>query len=105
MEAYTVGYRPTYDDSLAGEDPPTKLGRTGDYQGGWVWRNAQEAQHFLGSAHFRRAFPARDPGTFGVYVLELPGSWEQCVGQDPDPGDGVHRLLQDARILRRAVLS
>lgn len=103
--AYTVGSTSVYEEQLKrGEFK--KLGRTGDYAGGWVWKDAEEAHAFLKSAAFRYEFNAlRSPEEFSVYLLELPGSWQECVSAEPDPSDGVHRLLVDARVVRRAVLS
>lgn len=104
-EAYTVGYAKSYDEALARpteENPNTKLGRRTDYGGGWVWRTPEEAATFLTTDGFARAFPGRDPKEFSVYRLELPAGWEIDVSSVPHPGDGVHRLLNDARIMGKA---
>jgi len=33
--------------------------------------------------------------------LALPAPWDVAVNQEPDAVDGVHRLIADARIVRK----
>ena len=97
-EAFTVGYAKSYDEALS-KGTPEKLGRRDDYDGGWIWRTPEEARTFLTTATFAETFRNRDPAEFSVYRLELPTGWEIDVSEAPH-SDGVHRLLNDARIIK-----
>jgi hypothetical protein len=99
--AYTIGRTSSYDEALATEPKVTKTGRRDDYSGGWVWKTQQEAEAFRHTPEFRAAFPQARPDEFSCYVLELPEPWERAVSQVPG-ADGVHNILVDARILRKA---
>jgi len=96
-QAFTIGSQSSYDRALAESDPVTKLGvRPEDdppYEGGWVWRTAEDALAFI--QHNALPFKA------AVYVLELPTGWNTDVSPEPHPSDGVHRLLHDALITGR----
>lgn len=99
--AYTIGNQRGYDrdltapDVVAGERKVSKLGQRLDedppYPGGWVWRTQDEAQAFVDNTEL--SFPAK------VYGVRLPESWAQDVSPEPDPEDGVRRLLHDAELL------
>jgi hypothetical protein len=94
--AYTVGNATAYNSYLASDRNCCKRGicQLPDgswYGGGWVWRTADEAAEFL--------YRAPDCQGFAVYGLVLPLGWDVDVSPQPDPEDGVHRLLHDARIL------
>lgn len=103
--AYTLGYAAGYDAALFESQtkpfrgPPQKLGYRADYGGGWVWKTSQEAFEFLFSDGFAKAFPDREPAEFAVYTLLLPHRWDRDTSGPED--DGVHRLVNDARILGR----
>lgn len=92
MTAFTIGNRKSYDQALAEDPEVTKLGAFDDYEGGWVWSTAAAAGTFMEGASL--------PWEGAVYELELPTGWEVDVSLGTAP-DGVHRLLNDARILRR----
>jgi hypothetical protein len=96
--AFTVGRTTRYDESI--RTNPMKTGRHDDYLGGWVWSTPAEAQLFLDSGRIEQVSELRDPATFSVYELELPTGWAEDVTAAPEV-DGVHRLLHDARILRK----
>ncbi len=97
--AFTVGRAASYDAYLQDDPAPAKCGAYEGYDGGWVWRTEEQAQAFLASEAFARAFdlPASE---FGVYRLELPTDWAFDVSASPHWSDGVHRLLNDARIVQ-----
>jgi hypothetical protein len=108
--AFTLGYIKSYDETLANGDKPggtkpLKLGRMDNYDGGWVWLSAEKAERFRLSPGFAKAFPDRDPDTFGVYRLELPNGWLTDVSAEPHESDGVHRLLNDAPLVGREVIT
>ncbi len=92
--AFTIGNRSSYDRALT-EGPVSKLGRSADYEGGWVWRTSEEAQAFIDKQGAALGFLA------SVYELKLPSGWDKDVSQEPSPDDGVHRLLHDALITNR----
>lgn len=96
--AYTIGAEKSYDLALTEENPVRKLGvRPYDeppYGGGWVWRTAEDARAFIASQKVPLWFiPA-------VYELLLPTKWSVDVSKDVAE-DGVHRLLNDAIIVRK----
>ena len=95
--AFTIGNQKGYDHDLATKDRNIKLGCRPEscppYEGGWVWRTAQEAHEFIAKTEL--------PFIAAVYALELPHGWHEDVSPTPHPSDGVHRLLNDAAILHR----
>jgi hypothetical protein len=99
-QAFTVGRTSQYDKSLVKEPNPTKLGRTDDYGGGWIWLESSVAQNFIDSGQIAEQFPDYKDHGFSVYELELPTNREIDVTKEPDL-DGVLRLLHDARIVRK----
>jgi hypothetical protein len=96
--AYTIGNVHSYDKALT-EPDTVKIGARLDeeppYAGGCVWRTAEEATAFIQEHGSELGFDA------AVYGLLLPTGWEVDVSPEPDPTDGVHRLLHDARILAK----
>lgn len=100
--AYTVGAERSYDEALSAGGSPSKLGKSHDgYGGGWVWRSENDARAFIGSAEFCASFARATPPLCAVYELALPAPWEAAVSQEPEAADGVHRLIVDARIVRK----
>jgi hypothetical protein len=95
--AYTIGYTKNYDKALA-ENERNKLGKNGDYPGGWVWKTAEEALKFIKDEMLTTASPNWNPADFSVYTLELPNGWDEDVSAEPGE-DGVHNLLHDATIV------
>lgn len=96
--AFTIGNEAAYDRALAGAEPPYKVGARPDidppYEGGWVWRTPGDAAGFVLCQGDALGFAA------AVYEVELASGWDADVS--PEPGDdGVHRLLVDARIIRK----
>ena len=102
--AFTLGNTSGYDRLLAEQPVTTKIGLRDNYLGGWVWRTEAEARAFLQSDLFG-AGTDRDPRKYSVYLLDLPGPWEECCSPTPDPSDGVHRLWKDAPLVRKVVPS
>jgi hypothetical protein len=82
--AYTIGHTKSYNQALK-EDPNDcfKVGRTFDYQGGWVWKTKEEAQAFIVSEDFLKVdwgdCKPRDPKNFSVYGLVLANGWDKDV--------------------------
>lgn len=98
--AFTIGNHIGYDrdllspDVVAGERVVNKMGRHPEwdepYGGGWIWRTREAAQAFIDNTEL--SFPAK------VYGVKLAGGWEHDVSPEPDPEDGVHRLLVDSEL-------
>lgn len=97
---FTVGRAANYDAWLRDSPAPAKCGAYEGYDGGWIWRTAAQAQAFLASEPFARAFDL-PPSEFSIYRLELLSGWAFDVSASPHPSDGVHRLLNDAPIVER----
>ncbi len=101
--AFTVGRTTSYEETL-GQPNAKKLGLRLDwdppYHGGWVWRTKEEAQKFLDSGRIEEVSDLKDPATFSVYGLLLPNGWDTDVSKEPDPSDGVYRLLNDATYVK-----
>lgn len=98
--AYTLGHTKSYDQVLI-DDPENcrKIGKTADYEGGWVWQTVADARKFLWSEDFLRVdwgddIP-RPPEKFSVYKILLPNGWELDTTTIPGR-DGVHHLLVDS---------
>lgn len=70
MDAYTIGHTKNYDRALA-EGENSKLGQTIDYEGGWIWRTAEEAITFLREQLLMEQ-PQWNPKDFSVYTILLP---------------------------------
>jgi hypothetical protein len=90
--AYTIGMESSYDKALEEILFVYKLGKTDDYEGGWVWRTPDEIPNFIKNNPL--------PWQGAIYQLELPEIWEKCVSENPAE-DGVHRLLVDAHIFKK----
>lgn len=119
-QAFTIGRITTYDELLADGQPHWKLGQidreTGarrrvddagnkivdeggvPYLGGWVWRRAASAKAFMHSNSWFKTWKVEE---FAVYEMELTGTWQTDVTSAADASDGVHRLIHDARLIRR----
>jgi len=104
--AYTLGATRSYDQALAEEPTTMKIGFRpdspewpGGYEGGWVWPTAEAARAYW-DEHQGEILDTYTAKSFSVYEIQLPGSWESSVSAEPAP-DGVHRLLVDARIIRK----
>ena len=108
MKAYTLGRTSSYDKALTSGLGCTKLGSRPQgahdipegYGGGWLWITPKEAENFRTSDLNKEWFS--DPHSFSVYELDIT-SWEECASKEPDPSDGVHRLLVDSRIVKKHV--
>lgn len=109
--AFTVGNKRSYDESLSGPDPVRKIGRrsSGDegfpdgYEGGWVWRTEIAAWAWLcgidpepesgKTPDHRRfgesmiSFEGRPPVLCAVYGLVLPNGWDPDVSKEQMSGD------------------
>lgn len=98
--AYTIGREKSYDIALTEGSPVSKLGARPDedppYGGGWVWRTAEDAQAFIAS---QKVVLWWGPA---VYELCLPTGWDVDVSKDME-ADGVHRLINDATIVRKTL--
>jgi hypothetical protein len=102
--AFTIGHTKSYDQSLA-ECLPEECMKTGahdDYEGGWIWKTAKEAEDFIHSENFLKVdwgdnIP-RPPEKFSVYRVELVNGWDDV---SPVPGkDGVFHLLVSSRFYK-----
>ncbi len=99
MIAYTIGSTQNYNLAIQQDPNVTKIGRTLDYKGGWVWRTKEEASSFIQSVDFNKVdwedgLP-RDPKNFSVYGLKL-SSWEEDVYFSDE--DKQNYLLHDAKL-------
>lgn len=98
--AYTVGNAESYDFALAEESNVFKTGALDDpeaaYEGGWVWRTRSAAERFF--PDMAHDF-GKGPVKLKVYGLVLTTSWKRDVSAEPAE-DGVHRLLNRARIVQ-----
>jgi hypothetical protein len=106
VEVYTLGRTSGYDSALYVPGGSFKIGFRSPneefpegYGGGWIWKDPKDADEFRLS-RLNVLHPEYEPGTFSVYVIEIT-SWESDVSSYPDSIDGIHRLLNDSRILRK----
>ena len=97
--AYTIGNTKSYDEALV-SDPYhcQKIGKKHDYDGGWIWKTAEEAEAFIHSEEFLKIDwgdgKARTPNKFSVYKVMLVHGWDDV---SPIPGeDGIYNLLVDS---------
>lgn len=106
MHAYTLGHKTSYDKALVEKPSVKKLGKRPvghpdvpeGYDGGWVWKTAEEAHAYY--AGNKEAIEGEKNRRFAVYRLKLKGTWESDVSKRRAT-DGVHRLLVDAKIVGR----
>jgi hypothetical protein len=102
--AFTIGHTGSYDKLLA-EGPPErcqKMGAHDDYEGGYIWKTAEEAEAFIHSQAFLDLDWGdgllRPPENFSVYKVELVNGWQDV---SPVPGkDGIYHLLVNSRFYK-----
>lgn len=104
MIVYTIGHTGSYNETLKSSPNETyKMGKRDDYDGGWIWKTAEEAQAFIDSPAFLKVdwgdnLP-RHPEKFSVYKVQLPNGWDKDVS--PVPGeDGIYNLLTDSKFFK-----
>jgi hypothetical protein len=98
QQAFTIGRQSVYDVYMNNDPDAKKLGKRREYYGGWVWSSSADANSFLVSSDFLVCFP-EGPSDFAVYELQLPTGWSVDVG--PLGLDGVHHLINDAKLVRK----
>ena len=88
MLAFTIGNTKNYTKAL-NENPPEsciKIGRTEDYQGGWVWLTKEEAQNFIDSEDFLKVDwgdgKSRCPKDFQPFGLNLVNGMNDIVKEN-----------------------
>jgi hypothetical protein len=84
---YTVGIRLKYERAFAA-GPVTKRGKTGDYNGGYVFRTADEAHKFLAAK-----------GLTGTHmVMGVNADWDSDT--EAEAGAPYRRLVRDAAVVK-----
>jgi len=95
-QAFTLGRETSYDRAIteakARGGQMKKTGLRDDYSGGWVWVGISDVKAF-------KQLHPKETSTYAIYELSLPTSWEVDVGAKG--ADGVHRLINDAPIVRK----
>lgn len=98
ITAFTIGHTKSYNQGLLENPHLTKIGKTEDYDGGWVWKTVEEAQAFIWSQDFLKIDwgdgKPRDPENFSVFGLIL-SSWEDTYLINEQ-----RHLLCDAKLFR-----
>lgn len=98
--AHTIGHTTSYEQCLkSSPDRAYKMGQHEDYEGGWIWKTAEEAEIFINSPAFLKVNwgdgKSRDPKDFSVFKVELVNGWDDVSAI---PGeDGVYNLLVDSK--------
>lgn len=101
--AFTIGHTKSYNEAL-NNDPEHayKLGATKDYEGGWIWKTAEEAQNFIQSDAFHKIDwgdgRSRNPVNFSVYKVLLVNGWKD-VSSIPRENK-IFNLLVDSRFIK-----
>lgn len=95
--AFTLGHTKSYNQAIL--ENAKKLGKTENYEGGWIWKTAEQARVFLNSPAFLEVDwgdgKRRDPASFSVYGLIV--DWDNdVVFNEPS---GVYLLLTDSLII------
>jgi len=88
--AFTLGNPNSYEVAIDKHPDITKLGRTGDYDGGCVFRTAKDAADSSLAEKYG----------YRVYGLILPNGWNQDVDISKEAEERFCRLINDARIVR-----
>jgi hypothetical protein len=96
--AYTIGRTTSYDEALA-TDEPEKVGKNDGYDGGVVWKTAQEARDFLNSGRKFGMLKFADIKDYSVYELELKNNWNIDVTDYTI--EDTYRLLNNAKIVKK----
>lgn len=101
ITAYTIGHTESYYNVLkSAPNDAYKMGkREGTYDGGWIWKTAEEAKAFIDSHVFLKVEwgdnKPRAAKDFSVFKVELINGWDDV---SPVPGeDGVYHLLVDSK--------
>lgn len=101
IEVYTIGNTSSYDKSIAEDsDNCFKLGKSENYEGGWIWKNPDEAINFINSKEFLNVNwgdgKPRNPERFSVYCVIIK-SWNDVSMPDKD---GIYHLLIDSKFYK-----
>ena len=100
VTVFTLGNTKSYNEAIKDNPNIKKLGKTENYEGGWVWKTKQEAVDFLNSDQFDQVDwgdgKTRNRDNFSVCGLEI-NCWRNDVSLIPF-SDGVHRLLVDSKL-------
>lgn len=103
--AYTIGNRNSYDRALeeAHRDGGVihKLGRSQDYDGGWVFCSMEDARAKLDDPDGLRTDFGHGMTEAGIYELRLPRSWGEDVYWNGE--EASHLLVVDAVIVCRVL--
>lgn len=100
IDAYTIGYEPSYEKALRENPRVAKVGKQEGYGGGIVWKTANNAATFLVAPEWDEIDwgdgKPRDASKFRVYGLELQGDWNSDTYEGRN---GQRYLLRDAWIV------
>lgn len=97
---YTIGHAESYENCLKSSPGEAyKMGKRNDYEGGSIWKTAEEAQAFINSDKFNGIVWAdgkpRQSKDFSVYKVELVNGYTDI---SPKPHeDGYYELLVDSK--------
>lgn len=93
---FTFGRTSGYDEHIATEPNPKKIGKRDDYPGGSVWRTRAEAQAFVDSLpnEFCPDWHAKDFSVYGVEANWVTGTY---VGDKDAPWMS---LLEDSPLVK-----
>lgn len=101
--AFTIGHTKSYNKALADDSHNCfKTGRREDYEGGWIWKTAEEADDFIKSTEFMNVDwgdgNPRNPNDFSVFKVILVNGWEKDVSAIPGK-DNIFHLLVDSKFM------
>ena len=103
MIAFTIGNTKSYEEAFRNHpNDAFKLGKTDDYEGGFIWKTAAEAEDFIRSPAFLKIDwgdgRPRLPEDFSVFRVFLANGYED-ISAVPNE-DGAHYLLVNSRFDR-----
>lgn len=98
---YTIGSTKSYNEAFLTDPNIKKVGKSENYDGGWIWKTQEDASNFLNSIEFLKIDwgdnQSRDPHNFSIYGVII-NSWEDDTYLNEK--DHQLHLLTDAVLVK-----
>lgn len=99
MIVFTIGSTKSYQEAFRHNLVVNKIGKSEDYEGGWIWKTKEDAYSFLNSPEFLQINwgdgQTRHPANFSIYKV-LINDWNTDVYKSED---NQFHLLVDGQLM------